>query len=135
MKKVQRPTQPHGSRKYLIRWSVKLGQEELLQMSRRPEVLERGLSHVKRAMKEGEAEIYRIVPMEEMTGSARSQADLRSASPKGIAIVEASSLEKVRSMVDNLLEGLTFGGFPVARNYIEFDINPLVEIGQQGGND
>jgi hypothetical protein len=132
VQKVQRPVQKRGSRKYLIRWKVQLSQEELQKISRRPEVLERALTHVKRGMKKVEAEIYRIVPMDEVMSSAP---DLRSASPKGIAIVEASSGETVKSMVDDLLEGLTFGGFPVARNYIEFDISPLVAIGQDGGDD
>jgi hypothetical protein len=132
VQKAQRPVQKRGSRKYLIRWKVQLSQEELQKISRRPEVLERALTHVKRGMKKVEAEIYRIVPMDEVMSSAP---DLRSASPRGIAIVEASSGETVKSMVDDLLEGLTFGGFPVARNYIEFDISPLVEIGQDGGDD
>lgn len=114
---------------------VQLSQEELQKISRRPEVLEKALIHVKRGMKKAEAEIYRIVPMDEVMSSAPSPPDLRSASPKGIAIVEASSGETVKSMVDELLEGLTFGGFPVARNYIEFDISPLVQIGQNGGDD
>ena len=118
----------------MIRWKVQLSEDELQKISRSPEVLERALAHVKGGMKKVQAEIYRIVPMEDVMSSARSPPDLRSATPKGIAIVEASSGETVKSMVDELLEGLTFGGFPVARTYIEFDINPLVEIGQDGGD-
>ena len=132
MKKVERPVQEHGHRKYLIQWRVHLGQEQLAKISQSPRVLDRALSHVKTTMKESGAEIYRIVPIEEVTGSPRPTADPRSLTPKGIAIVEASSVETVRRMVDKLLEGLTFGGFPVTRNYIEFDISPLAEVGEGG---
>ncbi len=104
----------------------------MAKMARRPEVLDRALSYVKSSMKQVEAEIYRIVPTEEI-GRFAPMAEVRSASAHGIAIVEAGSIEKVSGIVDKVLEGLTFGGFPVAKNYLEFDINPLVEIGQVGG--
>lgn len=131
MKKVERPVQEHEHKKYLIQWSVRLGQEQLAKISQSPRVLDRALSHVKTIMKEGRVEIYRIVPIDEVTGSPRPTTDPRSVT-RGIAIVEASSVETVRRMVDKLLEGLTFGGFPVTRNYIEFDISPLAEVGEGG---
>ena len=94
--------------------------------------MERALNYVKGSIKEGEVRIYRIVPIEELSSSPR-MTETMSASTKGIAIVEAGSIEAVRRMVENILEGLTFGGFPVARNYLEFDISPLIEITEEGG--
>ncbi|HKT21259.1 MAG TPA: hypothetical protein VJR06_01360 [Nitrososphaerales archaeon] len=126
--KVERPAPQRGPRKYLIRWKIKLGQDELLKISRRPQVLDRGLNYVKSSLNQVEAEIYRIVPTEEVAMSAR-MTEGGSASASGIAIMEAVSIEKVRGLVDKVLEGLTFGGFPVARNYLEFQINELVEVG------
>lgn len=130
VKKVQRPARGHGTKKYLIRWKIKLGQDELLKIAQRPEVLERALSHVNKGMKEREGEIYRIVPLAELTNSARMWE--ASASPEGIAIMESSSLEHARKVVEEILEGLTFGGFPIARGFLEFQINPLAEVGEGG---
>ncbi len=55
------------------------------------------------------------------------------AHPNGIAIVEATSVEEARKMVDVLMEGLGFGfGAVPLKNYVEFSIKPLIEIGTGG---
>jgi hypothetical protein len=121
--------------KYLIRWTVLLGREELERMSGRPDALQKVLDHVNRMIKESRVEIYRIVPMEEVARSIRPSAEgtLKPVHPAGIAIAEAGSVEEVRSMLEHLVEGVSFGGLPVpVGNYLEFEINPLMEIGHGG---
>ncbi len=120
-------------RKYLVRWTVVLGREELERMSGRPGALQKVLDHVNRAIKGTKVEIYRIVPIEEVTQSLRPASETKPARPAGIAIAEANSVEEVRRKLEQLVEGVKFGGLPVSvENYLEFEINPLVEIGHGG---
>jgi hypothetical protein len=119
--------------KYLITWSLHLTRDELAKISERPDVLEKGLNYVRHTMKGSGLEIYRIVQMEEFTRFARPVPGevAASAHPHGIAIAEASSVEEVRRMVDHWVEGFGFGGVSV-RNYLEYEINPLVDITKGG---
>jgi hypothetical protein len=120
--------------KYLIRWTVLLGREELERISRGQDVLQKVLDHVNRMIKGINVEIYRIVPLEEVARSVRPTIDDRKpVHPAGIAIAEAGSVEEVRSMLERVVEGVSFGGLPVpVQNYLEFEINPLMEIGHGG---
>jgi hypothetical protein len=118
-----------GLKKYLITWSLILGHDELEKISRRPDVLQKGLKYLKKTSKQNALEIYRIGQMEELTHFERlvSEALPTSARPHGIAIAQASSIEEVRTMVNYWVEGFGFGGVPVS-NYLEYDIKPLIDI-------
>lgn len=119
-------------KKYLITWTLLLERAELEKISAHPESLEHGLSYLKSMMKGTGLQLYRIVPMEEMTHFTRRVPT--SARPTGIAIAEARSFEEVRTMVDKWVDGLGYGGGSVpVRNYLEYDIKPLVDLGQGGG--
>jgi hypothetical protein len=126
------PKRPTGPKKYLVRWTVNLGREELERMSGRPEALQKVLDHLNKSIKGTKVEIYRIVSMEEIAQSVRPNTGdlLKTMRPMGIAIAEAGSVEEVRSMLERLVEGVSFGGIPIqVQNYLEFEINPLMEIG------
>ncbi len=116
-------------KKYLITWSLILGREELEKISRRPDVLQKGLKYVKKTSRQSALEIYRIGQMEEVTHFERisPQATPAAAHPRGIAIAQATSIEEVRTMVNYWVEGFGFGGVPVS-NYLEYDIKPLIDI-------
>lgn len=104
-------------------------------MSGRPEVLQKVLDHVNRMIKGINVEIYRIVPIEEVARSVRppSEGFPKEVHPAGIAIAEAGSVEEVRNMLERVVEGVSFGGLPVpVQNYLEFEINPLIELGHGG---
>jgi hypothetical protein len=118
--------------KYLIRWTVLLGREELERISGRPEVLQKVLDYVNRSIKGSKVEIYRIVPLEDLARSVRPSAqDPKPAHPAGIAIAEAGSVEEVRRMLEHLVEGVSFGGLPVpVQNYLEFENHPHMELGR-----
>jgi len=119
-------------KKYLVTWSLALGHEELEKISRRPEALEKGLNYVTHMTKDNKLELYRIVPMAELTHFGREiHGESRLAHPSGIAIAEANSIEEVRKMLDQWVKGFSYGGVSV-QNYLEFDIKPLVEIGRRG---
>lgn len=120
-------------KKYLITWNLILGRQELEKISRRPEVLEKGLNYVKNTMKGSKLEIYRIVEMEEVSHFVRPVLGIgsESARPHGIAIAKASSVEEVRRIVDHWVEGFGFGGVSV-QNYLEYEIKPLMEIANGG---
>jgi hypothetical protein len=122
------------SNKYLVRWNLKLGPEELQRLSARPEALQKGLDYVRRITREHGLEVYRIVPVEEITHRVRpGELPNKSASPSGIAIVKASSLEEVGRLMERWAEGFTYGGSSVpVKGYLEYEINPLVEIVQGG---
>ncbi len=47
-------------KKYLITWSLVLAREDLEKMSRRPEVLQKGLKYIKNTTKKNAIKIYRI---------------------------------------------------------------------------
>jgi hypothetical protein len=119
--------------KYLITWSLHLSREELAKISERPQVLDKGLHYVTHTMKGSGLEIYRIVQMDELTRFARPIPGkvAAEAHPHGIAVAEASSVEEVSRMVEHWVEGFGFGGVSV-RNYLEYDINPLVNITRGG---
>jgi hypothetical protein len=116
-------------KKYLITWNLLLGREELEKISRRPDVLQKGLKYLKKTSKQNALEIYRIGQLEEVTHFKRliPEAIPTLASPHGIAIAQATSIEEVRTMVNHWVEGFGFGGVPVS-NYLEFDIKPLIDI-------
>ncbi len=98
-----------------------------------PEVLQKGLSYVKNTAKHNKIEIYRIAEMEETTNFSRpiSMRKSTSTKPHGIAILEATSIEEARMMVDQWVEGFGFGGISV-QNYLEYEIKPLVNVSTGG---
>jgi hypothetical protein len=118
-------------KKYLITWSLDLGRAELDKISQHPEVLNKGLRYIKNTTRRNPISIYRIGSMEEISRFVPIRR-LRSAELvrlNGIAIAEAASVEEARKMVDLLVEGLGFGfGSVPVKNYLEYDIKPLIEI-------
>lgn len=118
-------------RKYLITWTLLLDRRELEEIAAHPESLDHGLSYVKSMTKESGLQLYRIVPMEELTRFSREVPT--SARPTGIAIAEADSLEEARRMVERWVDGLSYGkGTVPIRSYLEYDIKPLMELGSGG---
>ena len=123
----------HGetTRKYLITWTLLLDPAELEEITAHPESLDHGLNYVKSMMKGSGLQLYRIVPMEELTHFSRTVP--KSARPTGIAIADARSLEEARTMVENWVDGLTYGKGTVSiRSFLEYDIKPLMDLGQGG---
>ena len=116
-----------GRYKYLITWNLFLNREELEKISMKPEALEKGLNYLKNVAKGTGLTVYRIVEMEEITRHTRLGTLPASANLSGVAIVEANSLEEVRRMVDEWVEGLTYGGMPVGGR-LEYEIKPLMEL-------
>jgi hypothetical protein len=128
----------HGSatRKYLITWTLVLERAELETMSAHPESLDHALNYVKSVIKGkirgSKLQAYRIVPIEEVVSSTRKIPS--SARPTGIAIVEANSLEDVRKMLEDSMDGLSYGGMSVpVRSYLEYDIKMLADLELGGG--
>jgi hypothetical protein len=128
----------HGpaARKYLVTWTLVLERAELETMSAHPESLDHALNHVKSVIKGvtkgAELQVYRVVPIDEVTGSTRRIPT--SARPTGIAIVEARSLEEVRGMLESSVDGLSYGGLSVpVRSYLEYDIKLLADLRLGGG--
>jgi len=122
------------SRKYLIIWNLILGSQELEKISMKPEALRKGLDYVKTMQKGSGLQLYRIVPIEEIThfeGRPISANISAHKNPNGIAIVDAGSVEEARRMVDNWVEGLSYGGISMQR-YLKYEIKPLMEIGREG---
>lgn len=118
-------------KKYLITWSLDLGRAELDKISQHPEVLNKGLKYIKSTTRRNPISIYRIGSLEEISRFVRPgrPSSAESAHPHGIAIAEAASIEEARKMVDLLVEGLGFGfGSVPVKNYLEYDIKPLVEV-------
>lgn len=93
----------------------------------RPEALQKGLNYLKNVAKGTKLTVYRIVEMGEITRHKRLEALPESANPNGIAIAEANSVEEVKKMVDEWVEGLTYGGMPVGGR-LEYEIKPLMEL-------
>jgi hypothetical protein len=121
-------------RKYLITWTLLLERGELEQLAGHPESLEHGLNYVKSMTKGSGLQLYRIVPVEEMTRSTRKVPT--SARPTGIAIVEAGSLEDAKAMVEKWVDGLSYGGGSVpVRNYLEYEVHLLMDLGQAAGGE
>lgn len=116
-----------GRYKYLITWNLLLNREDLEQISLRPEALQKGLNYLKNVAKGTRLTVYRIVEMEEITRHPRLGTLPASANPSGVAIAEANSLKEVRRMVDEWVEGLTYGGIPVGGR-LEYEIKPLMEL-------
>ena len=127
VRKVKQPTRRVGRYKYLITWSLLLNREDLEKISWRPEALRKGLNYLKNVAKGTGLTVYRIVEMEEITRHTRLGTLPASANPSGVAIAEANSLEEVRRMVDEWVEGLTYGGMPVGGR-LEYEIKPLMEL-------
>jgi hypothetical protein len=126
-RKVSKPTRRVGRYKYLITWNLLLNREDLEKISFRPEALKKGLSYLKNVAKGTGLTVYRIVEVEEITRRTRLGAIPDSANPSGVAIAEANSLKEARRMVDEWVEGLTYGGIPVGRR-LEYEIKPLMEL-------
>jgi hypothetical protein len=119
-------------KKYLIIWSLILGNQELQNISMQPEALSKGLHYVKAIKKRNNMELYRIISVKEITnfeGMPASSDISRSENPNGIAIINARSIEEARKMVVKWVEGLSYGGISIQR-YLKYEIKPLMEIGQ-----
>jgi hypothetical protein len=127
VRKVKQPTRKVRRNKYLITWNLLLNREDLEKISFRPEALKKGLSYLKNVAKGTGLKVYRIVEMEEITRHTRLGSIPASANPSGIAIAEATSLKEARRMVDEWVEGLTYGGLPVGGR-LEYEIKPLMEL-------
>lgn len=132
---MQRSKEPgHGTakRKYLITWTLLLERGDIEKISAHPESLDHGLNYLKSMTKGSGLQLYRIVPVQEMTRFTRQVPN--SARPTGIAIAEASSLEEARAMVEKWVDGLAYGGGTVPiRNYLEYEIHLLMDLGKAGG--
>lgn len=126
-RKVRQPTRKVRLHKYLITWNLLLNSEDLKKISLRPEALQKGLNYLKNVSKRKRLTVYRIVEMEEITRHKRLDALPESANPNGVAIAEAKSLEEVRKMLDEWVEGLTYGGMPIGGR-LEYEIKPLLEL-------
>jgi len=127
--------QKPSSKKYLVTWSLALDKGDLEQISRRPEVLQRSLKYIKSTAKRNAITIYRIGSVDEMTHfkGAVHLTRPQSAHPHGVAIMEATSIEEARKMLNNWAEGLQFGFGSIAiKNYLEYEIQPLIEIATGG---
>ncbi len=121
-------------KKYLVNWTLSLGPEELMQISSHPEVLQKGLNYLTKALKQKNIEIYRIVKIEEIISHKSQQMSAPKspvAKPHGIAIFDAASIEEARAMINFLAEGFGFGGISV-ENYLEFEISQLSDITKGG---
>jgi len=129
--KEKEPGHGETMRKYLITWTLILERKELDEITAHPESLDHGLNYVKSMTKASGLQLYRIVPVEELTHFSREVP--KSARPTGIAIAEAHSLEEARMMVENWVNGLSYGkGTVPIRSYLEYDIKPLMDL-RQGG--
>jgi hypothetical protein len=104
-----------------------LNREDLEKISWRPEVLQKGLNYLKNVSKKTRLKVYRIVEIEEITRHKSLDTLPESANPSGIAIAEANNLEEVKRMVDEWVEGLTYGGMPMSGR-LEYEIKPLREL-------
>jgi hypothetical protein len=127
VRKVKQPTRKVGRYKYLITWNLLLNREDLEKISWRSEALQKGLNYLKNVAKGARLTVYRIVEMEEITRHTRLGTLPASANPSGVAIAEANSVEEARRMIDEWVEGLTYGGMPVGGR-LEYEIKPLVEL-------
>ena len=127
VRKVQQATRRVMRHKYLITWNLFLNREDLEKISMKPEALKKGLNYLKNVAKGSKLIVYRIVQMEEYTRHIRPGSLPSSANPSGIAIAEARSLEEVKKMVDEWVEGLNYGGIPVGGR-LEYEIKPLMEL-------
>ena len=127
VRKVQQATRRVGQYKYLITWNVFLNREDLEKISMKPEALKKGLNYLKNVAEGSKLVVYRIVQMEEYTRHIRPGSLASSANPSGIAMAEANSLEEVKKLVDEWVEGLTYGGIPVGGR-LEYEIKPLLEL-------
>jgi hypothetical protein len=122
-------------RKYLISWSLTLDREDLADISRRPEALEKALGYVRSMAKESGLEVYRIVPIEELTRHVRPTADsMASEHPSGIAIAKAGSVEEAGRMIQEWMNGLSYGKERTTPLWtkIEYEIKPLAEVAPGG---
>jgi len=126
-RKVKQPTRRVRRHKYLITWNLLLNREDLEKISFRPEALKKGLSYLKNVSKGTGLTVFRIVEVTEITRRKRIGTLPASANPSGVAIAEANSLEEVRRMVDEWVEGLTYGGMPVGGR-LEYEIKQLMEL-------
>lgn len=133
IKEAKAPIIKPRQKKYIVSWSLVLTDDELEKISMHPEVLQKGLSYVKTTAKHNKIEIYRIAEMEETTSFSRPIGMRKSTftKPHGIAILEATSIEEARMMVDQWVEGFGFGGISV-QNYLEYEIKPLVNVSTGG---
>lgn len=126
-RKVKQPTRKVRRNKYLITWNLLLNREDLEKISWKPEALKKGLNYLKNVAKGTRLKVYRIIEMEEITRRTRLGTLPASANPSGVAIAEANSLKEARKMVDEWVEGLTYGGIPVGGR-LEYEIKPLMEL-------
>lgn len=132
MQRSKESTHAAAKRKYLITWTLSLERGELEKISRHPESLDHGLNYVRSMTKGAGLQLYRIVPVEELTRFTHQIPT--SARPTGIAIAEAASLEEAKAMVERWVDGLSYGGGSVpVRNYLQYEIHLLMDLGHAGG--
>lgn len=112
-------------RKYLITWSLALGEDELAKISSQPAALDKALSYIRSLEEDSGLEIYRFITMDELTRHTPSTAGDKVST--GIAIVKAGSMEDVGKMIKEWVAGLSYGETPIG-NYLVYDIKPLAEI-------
>lgn len=134
--KPKRPPLKRAMNRYLVNWSIQLNGDDLEQISKRPEVLKKGLDYVLCSSKKNKLEIFRIAEISEVTSFTGLIPDSprNSVRPHGIAILEAPSIEHAKKVVNNLVEGFSYGfGAVSVKNYLEYDIKPLMDITSVGG--
>ena len=112
-------------RKYLITWSLALGEEELAKIASQPAALDKALSYIRSLAEETGLEIYRFITMDELTRHTPTTTGDKIST--GIAIVEAGSMEDVGKTIKGWVAGLSYGETPIG-NYLAYDIKPLAEI-------
>ncbi len=125
-----RPDYAIKLRKYLIIWSLDLGRLEREKISMKPESLKKGLEYVNTIKGGSGLKIYRIIPIDEITNYDIRQLYEETPAyknPNGIAIVNGDSIEEIRKMVDNWVDGLRYGGISIER-YLKYEIKPLMEV-------
>jgi ornithine carbamoyltransferase len=131
LNKVEQTTPQDKERKYLITWSLNLSSQELQMMAKQPKALEKGLNYLHNLNGKNKIDIFRVVSINEITsfeGIPNAIGKTNTDPPNGIAILNAESIEDARAMISQLVDGLSYGGLSI-RNYLNYEIKPLMEIG------
>ena len=134
--KTKRPILKKAMNKYLVNWSIQINGNDLDQISKRPEVLKKGLDYVLCSSKQNKLQIFRVAEISEITSftSRTPESNRSSVRPHGIAILEAPSIEHAKKVVNSLVEGFSYGfGEVSVKNYLEYDIKPLMDLTSLGG--
>jgi hypothetical protein len=134
--KTRKPILKKAMNKYLVNWSIQINGNDLDQISKRPEVLKKGLDYVLCSSKQNKLQIFRVAEISEITSftSRKPESTRSSVRPHGIAILEAPSIEHAKKVVNSLVEGFSYGfGEVSVKNYLEYDIKPLMDLTSLGG--